>query len=127
MRNAMSVRRLFGGRPFDGPQAWKTPVGDHAPGIYVVSLVADPDAAGPAIDTSGLPPGRAAFWNPREPVLYIGRARESVRKRMSQFYRHTHGKKSPHRGGQDVLLLLPAHQLFVFWAHCVDPSPLNTP
>jgi hypothetical protein len=39
-----------------------------------------------------------------------------VRGRLRAFYRHVHGNPSPHRGGQDVLLLLEHWPLWVYWA-----------
>jgi len=73
-----------------GPEPWLTPIPEKGPGVYAVAK------------ESG-------------EVIYVGRARRSLRRRLGQFYRHKHGAKSPHRGGQDVLLLLPA-PLTVYWA-----------
>jgi hypothetical protein len=78
-----------------GPVLWRTHVRESRPGVYVVTY--DPDG-----------------------VVYVGcTARQSLRKRLGQFYRHRHGHRSPHRGGQDVLLLTGAR--YVHWAVARDP------
>jgi hypothetical protein len=85
--------------PLSGPVPWGTPVPETRPGVYVVA--------------------RAS----RE-VVYIGRTTKSLKLRLSQFYTHRYGNRSPHRGGQDVLLL--KEPLFVHWAATTDPHPLKT-
>jgi hypothetical protein len=76
-----------------GPVPWGQPVPENLPGVYVV--VADY--------------GR---------VVYIGRSSRALRQRLREFYRHRYGARSPHRGGQDVLLL--KCQLLVYWAAAAD-------
>jgi hypothetical protein len=76
-----------------GPVPWGTPLPDRTPGVYVIT------AAG-------------------QDVVYIGRAGSSLQKRLGQFYRHVYGRRSPHRGGQDILLL--TGPLEVYWATTRD-------
>jgi len=46
------------------------------------------------------------FWLQDESILYIGKAeKQSLQNRLSQFYRHQVGKKSPHKGGYWLKLL----------------------
>lgn len=46
------------------------------------------------------------FWLPDESILYIGKAeRETLKKRISRYYRHKIGKRSPHCGGYWLKLL----------------------
>jgi len=47
------------------------------------------------------------FWLPDESVLYIGKAeRQKFSERICQYYNHKVGKKSPHKGGYWLKLLL---------------------
>jgi uncharacterized protein (DUF433 family) len=50
-------------------------------------------------------------------IVYIGRA-SHLSQRLRQFRSHRHGAKSPHRGGQDILLL--KGPLKVHWAEAED-------
>jgi hypothetical protein len=71
---------------------WGEACGEKRPGVYVV--VAD------------------------GAVVYVGRTRTSLAKRLGQFYRHEHGMKAPHRG-QDVLLL--TGEKAVCWSATEEP------
>jgi hypothetical protein len=51
-------------------------------------------------------------------VVYVGRTRRALRKRLREFYRHRYGDKRPHRGGQAILLL--TRPLLVYWAATND-------
>jgi hypothetical protein len=103
-----------------------TPVPSNEPGVYVVSLSPEPEngsglAAAP-IDLAGLEawllrrPGLsvhgrqvsadelarhlAQWWLPETSILYIGKAEgQSLRNRISQYYRTPLGAKRPHAGG----------------------------
>jgi hypothetical protein len=109
-----------------GTVPWRTAPTVDAPGIYLVSIDADPahrvslDASAP-IDvraTEGLltvrpelrlhgarptPDQLAAqigrFWLRDEPVLYIGLASKSVATRVKHYYSTPLGARSPHAGG----------------------------
>ena len=63
-----------------------------------------------------------------EPVICIGQtARQTLTKRISQFYRHKYGARSRHSGCQAVKLLLapppprPPFDLWVYWLPAPDP------
>jgi hypothetical protein len=77
-----------------GPAPWGDPIPENGPGVYVVAL-AD-----------------------REEIVYIGRTKRSLRKRLKEFYRHKYGARSPHRGGQAVLALKCG--LLIYWAATSD-------
>jgi hypothetical protein len=95
-----------------GPVPWRKPVEEKGPGVYVVARVGSADELGEEHLV------QHARWLPAQPMVYIGKA-TCLRTRVGQFYRHRHGERRPHRGGQDVLLLtIP---LWVFWA--VTPEP----
>jgi hypothetical protein len=103
-----------------GPQAWNTPIEQHGPGVYVIALVQGAaEAASAAVDVAALPAAEQARWIVGQPVIYIGRATRSIRGRLAQFYRHTYGKSTPHRGGQAVLLLQCPR--WVYWAATDSP------
>ena len=120
MAVAFTVRQLFAraGLVPAGPARWGEAVGETAPGVYAVSIVADPDTH--AVPARIAPPGESADkWLWGQPVIYLGRTTKPLGERIGQFYRHRHGDKAPHRGGQDVLLL--TCDLWVFWAATDDP------
>jgi len=76
-----------------GSSEWGQPLGERGSGVYIITNI-DDAAVGPII-------------------VYIGRAK-SLARRLREFYRHRHGAKGPHRGGQDILLL--PGQKIVHWA-----------
>jgi hypothetical protein len=80
-----------------GPLPWGQLPADVGPGVYVV--VAD---------------------NVEAEIVYIGRTgcKGGLRKRLRLFYRHRYGKRSPHSGGQYILLLRCPR--FVYWASTTD-------
>ena len=53
-------------------------------------------------------------------VLYVGRTRRSLRRRISEFYKHKYGDRRPHRGGQEVIPF--AAELYVYWAATEEPA-----
>ncbi|KAB2876008.1 MAG: hypothetical protein F9K43_01815 [Bauldia sp.] len=121
MAVGFSVREVFGraGLAPAGPVRWGEPVPESAPGVYVVAIVADPDTrAVPGRIT--VPNAVLDKWLWGQPVVYVGRTGRPLAKRLADFYRHRHGDKSPHRGGQDVLLL--DCDRWVFWAPADDPA-----
>ena len=88
------------------PVAWKTTVSESSPGVYVVALVDDADALlSQPIKAGYLDAAERSRWLENEPVIYIGRTRQPLQRRLRQFYGHRYGKRSPHRGGQAVALL----------------------
>lgn len=97
----MQIEELFdaAGIVPSGAVAWGEAPAHDGQGVYVVSI--NP-AAEIAFDRRF-----EAFrhrWLDGQPVVYIGRA-VVLDRRLKQFYRHRYGAKSPHAGGQDILLL----------------------
>jgi hypothetical protein len=80
-----------------GPISWNQRITESLPGVYVISI--DDPAS---VQVSDLPEIEREYWAADQPIIYIGRA-TSLSRRMSQFYRHKYGAKSPHRGGQAIL------------------------
>lgn len=118
----MTVSELFdtAGLKPRSPVPWRTPVDQSGPGVYVVALVEGLAVTSPAaIDVQSLPPAERARWIEGQPVIYIGRATRSLRTRIAQFYRHKHGERAPHRGGQAVIPL--ACPRWVYWATTDSP------
>ena len=76
-----------------GPVGWGEPCPERQPGIYVVT---DANA-----------------------VIYIGRTKRPLAKRLREFYRHQYGNRSPHRGGQAVLKV--TGERWVYWCPTADP------
>lgn len=76
-----------------GVTLWRLLVPERGAGVYVVTSTKTPAD--------------------RTHVVYIGRTKH-LRTRLNQFYRHQYGRRSPHRGGQEILTL--PGQLTVHWA-----------
>jgi hypothetical protein len=56
-----------------------------------------------------------------EPAVYIGQTtRQTIRKRVEQFYQHKCGRKGPHAGGQIVKLL--KCDMYVYWSPASNPK-----
>lgn len=85
-----------------GPVCWLTQVTETKPGVYVIAIVPSPDAVCGPVKVDYLASEIAAHWLPMQSIIYIGRTRRGLSRRINEFYRHEHGKRSPHRGGQDV-------------------------
>jgi hypothetical protein len=110
----LSVAELFGlaNLRLDGSVQWNLPVPETGPGVYVVS-VADP------VNVT-IPDSYEADrdrWLPDQAVIYIGRSK-GLRKRIGAFYRHKHGARKPHSGGQSILLV--DRPKTVHWAAAAD-------
>lgn len=82
-----------------GTVRWGETIPETGPGVYIVSLVDLPSIG--FREPFELKRDR---WNPGEEIVYIGRSK-GVSRRLAQFYRHRYGARSPHHGGQDILLL----------------------
>ncbi|WP_143111361.1 hypothetical protein [Hyphomicrobium facile] len=80
--------------------------------MYVIGLV-DPAAS----FAENLPEAELSHWNAGQQIIYIGRATK-LRRRLSEFYRHVHGRPSPHRGGEAIKLL--AASVEVYWGVASD-------
>lgn len=110
---AMSVENLFAcaGLVPCGPVAWKVPILERTSGVYAISV------GGISLDPDHIAEPVRHRWIEGQHIVYIGRAK-ILRKRLQQFYRHTYGANSPHRGGQSILLLdVP---LYVSWSAVDD-------
>jgi hypothetical protein len=114
-----------------GPVPWNTLPEEYGNGgTYVVSLSKDKDATC-VIEARFTSSDEQERWLPNEPIIYIGQtSKQTIAKRVRQFYRHRYGDRSPHRGGQAVKLLLepyttPPFELWVYWAPSPDPLDLE--
>lgn len=132
------------------PQAvtrWGTKPTLNGPGVYLVSLNADPAdgtglptapidpervrallAARPELtvhgrrpDASALTAALAAMFPANQPVLYIGKASTNTAHRVSQYYRHRLGARAPHAGGWPLKLLAGTDRVHVHTVHAPDP------
>jgi hypothetical protein len=99
--NSLSAEELFreAGLFSSGAATWPEKISESGPGVYVISIA---DLADIQFDERF--ETKRCYWNPHQEIIYIGRARRLSR-RLHQFYGHKHGNRSPHRGGQDILLL----------------------
>ena len=105
--------RAVGLRPC-GPAQWREPISERRPGVYVVALVGDCNDGCGRTNVAYLSPAEHDRWLVDQPVIYIGRTTRPLAQRLREFYRHRYGDRSPHRGGQAVLLL--QCKLWVYWA-----------
>jgi hypothetical protein len=80
-----------------GSVCWGDDVPSSQSGVYVITIE-------DTLPGYKLPDHERSFWLPDQTIIYIGRAKQLTR-RLRQFRRHVYGKKSPHRGGQAILLL----------------------
>lgn len=121
LRGPISVNTLFVAAGLAGPvtSPWGRvpPIPLQEGGVYVVSLESDPAVKlTRSRSIRFLPPHVAPRWHSGQPVVYIGRTRRNLRKRLAEFYRHQLGNPSPHRGGEDVLRLCDeGWKLWVHW------------
>lgn len=124
-----------------GPVRWGAEVPAAFPGVYVVALVPDVNAAtrlpsapvdddalgrwlmrcpqmtvdGRPATVSALAQRLRAFWLPDEPVLYVGKA-TSLRSRVADFYRTPLGARGRHAGGHWLKTLALLSEVWVHWA-----------
>ena len=78
-----------------GPVTWGNPVPERSGGVYLIELVQPKEGDG-------------------QTIIYVGRTKRPLRRRMQEFYKHRYGEKRPHRGGQSILKFAP--WLRVYWA-----------
>jgi hypothetical protein len=93
-----------------GTTPWEDKVPSKQSGVYVISTVGE-------VIHVNLPGEEQPFWLPDQTIVYIGRAKHLSR-RLRQFQRHVYGQKSPHRGGQAILLLNCS--MTITWAEVSD-------
>ena len=125
----MTVSEIFGTANLSpcGPVSWMTAIRESSTGVYVIARtrnphtgckscllpLRDPLPTGVKIDLAY----ETKRWLPEEPILYIGKSDQPLSRRVCQFYQHQCGSRTPHAGGQVVLLL--GCELWLYWA----PSP----
>ena len=68
----------------------------------------------------------AACWFVEEPIVYIGLASTSVRRRISQFYKTPIGARRPHAGGWFLKMLAADVRLWVHVAATPMPAAAET-
>lgn len=133
--------------PYDGVVRWGDAVPLDSPGVYVISISADPNEPdGPrdcpldidaveellrarpesTVDlapatTTSLADRLREMWPAGEPVVYIGLAGTSARRRVEQFYRTIIGARDPHAGGWPVKMLA-ADSLWVHYGSTATPT-----
>ena len=152
----VTVSELFStvGLSPQGPVPWGcSDLPNNHGGVYVVSLCNDPKQKGiprpdipickDAIDTwlksdeditiNGKTPTVELvakyfdkFWLPNENILYIGKTKQNLRKRVSSYYRHKLGNSRPHSGGQWIHALSIRDNTFVYFAECSKPEEIET-
>ena len=100
MCKKMTVEDLFGSAGLlpCGPVAWGQPCPERRKGIYVV-----------VIDSE---------------IVYIGRTKRPLARRIREFYLHKYGDKRPHHGGQEVLKMPDAR--LVYWCAAESPTEAET-
>lgn len=127
--------------------AWGIRPAVTGPGVYVISLHADP-ANGAGLPTAPIDPdavrallaarpelthrGRrpdpqalaaalAAMFPPDQPVLYVGKATNTAH-RLAQYYRTRIGARSPHAGGWPLKMLTVLDQVHIHAVATPDPG-----
>jgi hypothetical protein len=115
-----------------GPVQWMTAIRESSKGVYVIARTSEPhlgctSCALPLCDP--LPVGlkidsdyENERWLPDEPIVYVGKSDQPISRRINQFYQHQCGNRSPHAGGQIILLL--RCQLWLYWSG--SPHPLTS-
>ncbi len=122
----MFIDQLFkeAGLTANGPVLWEDSIDEKKAGVYLVAmqgtnekwpLCKTKSAQFQPLISERLEKER---WISNEEIIYIGQTtKQSLRKRINQYYNHVYGRSSPHRGGQAVLLL--SGQLVIYWS-CAD-------
>lgn len=126
-----------------GPVEWEEILPCNKPGVYVVSLPVEYPTApldrgrivdwmdlAKCLELDGTHPSidqvvtrLERFWLPDEAVVYIGQTtKQSLRTRVTQFYRHGLGKKRQHCGGSWIKALSTLDLVAIYWATCESPS-----
>jgi hypothetical protein len=133
-----------------GPVKWSSKIQDDLPGVYVVSVTPNPNekknrygdvppialdlvrnwiAYVPTLKLNGVRPtandlkdNLSRFWLADEPILYIGKTRASLKKRVEQYYKTRLGDSKPHAGGHWLKTLSVLDNLYVYWAITSEPE-----
>lgn len=121
---SVTLRDVFAAAGLEpiGPVPWGTDVSEGLPGVYVVALVETVDMSCPQLMHARVckDPRMEDRWQVGQSIIYIGRTRRSLRKRIKEFYKHDYGDPKPHSGGQEVLCL--ECDLWIYWASTDDPE-----
>jgi hypothetical protein len=121
MPKAITVAEIFKqvGLTPCGPKSWGTQIPERSAGVYVVALVPDSSVRleGP-VYAEYLDEREREHWLSEQPIIYIGQT-TCLSRRLSQFYRHRYGQRSPHCGGEAVKLLQCS--LWVYWSPASHP------
>jgi hypothetical protein len=132
---------------------WGSPIIENANGIYIISTNKDkaylPKSItnltfnesqletwltnAPNVDLYGLHPSKNrlkehlnGFWLSDESILYIGKAeKQTLSDRVSQFYNHKVGKKSPHKGGYWFKLLSNTNDAYIHLFSTQDSNKIE--
>ena len=141
----ITVKKLFQQveLPIHGKFQWQQKVQSDAKGIYVVSLSSDPDKIvtlpepsfvdekihewmnnAPGMKLDGQTPSIEVikerlkqFWLPDETIVYIGQTtKNTLGKRVNQYYKSKIGKGAPHSGGHWIKTLECLEQMTVYWS-----------
>jgi hypothetical protein len=125
----VTVKEIFevDGRSTRGPVRWGRPVDETSKGVYVIARTSEVDGGCRPCELPLRRPIPASLkinceyelmrWLCDEPIIYIGKTDQAISRRIQQFYGHECGNRSPHAGGQILLLL--ACDRWVYWS----PSP----
>lgn len=123
MPTAITVAEIFkqAGLTPCGPKSWGVQIPERSAGVYVVALVPDSSVRLDApVYAEYLDERERERWLSEQSIIYIGQTtRQTLTKRLSQFYRHRYGQRSPHRGGEAVKLL--RCNLWVYWSPASRP------
>ena len=112
-----------------GPVRWGKQVPESRSGVYLVARVADPNVNCKTCALPFKPIGsdlkldhgyEKHRWLKSEPVVYIGKTDQTIRKRVGAFYLQKCGNRGPHAGGQVVKLL--KCDLWVHWSPSTHPK-----
>jgi len=148
----ITVKELFKavGLNIDGQVKWGARIPCSSSGVYVASLSDNPDEATlaclksapidvleiknwmeavPKLLLDGNKPHEenirerlSRFWLPDENIVYIGKARQPLNKRVNAYYNTSLGKSGPHRGGFWIKTLSNLSELTIFWSPTTEPE-----
>jgi transcription elongation factor GreA len=124
------------GLTVDGPARWGTPVPSHKAGLFVVELPSAPvavplDASAvrrwlervPSLTLHGARPTVAQLmraladqWKTGQPILYVGRSKNSIGSRLAGMYATQLGDAKPNGNGHWLKTLANPGEMRVWWS-----------
>lgn len=150
-----TIASLFkeSGLELSGQVNWGEKVKDDCPGVYIVSVAEYPgswvnpyhqapidqsrlsawikkadtmkiDGCRPTVEK--LHERLSGFWLPDETILHIGKAGNSIRRRVGQYYQTGLGDAKPHAGGHWLKTLSILDSLVVYWATAEDAEAMES-